>query len=86
MTETKDYYYCAAKRYFEFFTGIDVALYDQTNPANAEVNRRLSDENKEDRKFVEALGDKLESSQSVREIVKDIMGSKYYRSVNYRDR
>ncbi|MEK2646013.1 hypothetical protein [Bdellovibrio sp. BCCA] len=86
MTQTKDYYYCAAKRYFEFFTGIQVALYDRTNPANAEVNRKLSQEAMDDRKFIESLGEELQKTQSVRLLIKDIMASKYYRSVNYREK
>lgn len=85
MSQTKDYYYCAAKKYFEFLTGIQVALYDRTNPANADINRKLSQEAIEDRKFVESLGEELQKRQSVREIIKDIMASKYYRSVNYRE-
>lgn len=86
MTQTKDYYYCAAKRYFEFFTGIQVPLYDRMNPANAEVNRKLSDEAVADRLFVEGLGEDLSKSQSVRSLVKQIMASKYYRQVNYREK
>lgn len=85
MADTPDYYYCAAKRYFEFFTGIQVALYDRTNPNNAELNLKLSDVAKEDRKFVEALGEELRHSQSVRQLVKKIMSSDYYRNVNFRD-
>lgn len=86
MAETKDYYYCAAKRYFEYFTGITVALYDRSNPANEELNRKLSTESFEDRKYVESLGEELQRSQSVRQLVKQIMSSKYYRAVNYRDK
>ncbi|WP_374032361.1 hypothetical protein [Bdellovibrio bacteriovorus] len=86
MAETKDYYYCAAKRYFEYFTGITVALYDRSNPANEELNKKLSTEAYEDRKFVEALGEELQRNQSVRHMVKQIMSSKYYRDVNYREK
>lgn len=86
MSETKDYYYCAAKRYFEYFTGIRVALYDRSNPVNENLNRKLSSEAVEDRKFVESLGDELQSTQSVRSMVKRILASKYYRDVNYREK
>ncbi|WP_374030044.1 hypothetical protein [Bdellovibrio bacteriovorus] len=85
MSQTTDFYYCAAKRYFEYFTGIQVPLYDRQNPANAHLNRALSAEAIEDRKFVEALGEGLRTSNSVREMLKQIMSSKYYRSVNYRE-
>ncbi|XGC79742.1 hypothetical protein ACES2L_10415 [Bdellovibrio bacteriovorus] len=84
MVDTPDYYYCAAKRYFEYLTGIQVALYDRTNPNNAELNLKLSDVAKDDRKFVESLGEELRTSQSVRQLVKRIMASEYYRNVNFR--
>ncbi len=85
MTQTKDYYYCAAKRYFEFFTGIRVPLYDRTNPVNAGLNQKLSPAAMEDRLFVEELGEELSRTQSVRTLIKDILGSKYYRQVNFRE-
>lgn len=84
MGETKDLYYCAAKRYFEYFTGISVSLYDRTNPANATLNATLSEESVADRKFVEALGEELQSTQSIRQLMKKIMNSNYYRATNFR--
>ncbi|MGZ3770622.1 MAG: hypothetical protein ACXVCP_11585 [Bdellovibrio sp.] len=84
MAETPDYYSCAAKKYFEFLTGITVALYDQTNPANAELNLKLSEEAIADRKFIESLGKELKETQSVRLLVKRIMASDYYKEVNFR--
>lgn len=86
MAQTKDFYYCAAKRYFQYFTGIEVALYDRTNPSNEALNVKLSDEAIADRQFIESLGDELQQSQSVRQLVKAIMNSKYYRSVKYREK
>jgi hypothetical protein len=84
MAETKDLYYCAAKRYFEYFTGISVAMYDRTNPANAHLNSTLSEEAVKDRKFIEALGEELRSTQSIRLMMKKIMSSDYYRATNFR--
>lgn len=84
MAETKDLYYCAAKRYFEYFTGISVSMYDRTNPANASLNASLSDEAVADRKFVEGLGEELRTTQSVRQMMKKIMSSSYYRATNFR--
>lgn len=84
MAETQDLYYCAAKRYFEYFTGISVSMYDRTNPANAALNASLSNEAVADRKFVESLGDELRSTQSVRTMMKKIMNSNYYRATNFR--
>lgn len=84
MSETEDYYLCAAKRYFEFMTGIQVPLYDRTDPRNAELNQALSKEAITDRLFVEDLAKGLRSSQSVIQMVEDIMKSPYYSRENYR--
>jgi hypothetical protein len=85
MSQTKDFYYCAAKRYFDYFTGINVSMFDRTNPANAEMNQKLSKESEEHRKFIEDLGDELQKNQSVKTMIKSIMASKYYRMVNFRE-
>jgi hypothetical protein len=84
MSETDDLYQCAAKRYFEYFTGIEVPLYDRDDPRNAALNKSISDNGIADRKFVENLAAKLRSHQSVRQLVKDIMASDYYKNLNYR--
>lgn len=81
---TDDFYQCAAKRYFEYFTGITVSLYDRTDPRNATLNKQLSEESVKDRKFVEDLGAGLKADQSVRNMIKKIMNSDYYRAANYR--
>ena len=80
FAETDDFYNCAAKRYFKYFTGIDVAMYDKTNPLNAEINRNLTTSDKEFRNFVESLGAKLKQSQSLVDVITMIMSSKYYQS------
>lgn len=84
MSETEDYYLCAAKRYFEFMTGIQVALYDRTDPRNATLNAALTPEAIADRKYVEDLAVGLRSSGSVIQMVEDIMGSAYYSKENFR--
>lgn len=84
MTQTNDFYTCAAKRYFEFLTGINVPLYDRKDPRNAELNRSLSLEHIEDRDFVENLGKELQRNQSLKEVIKLILKSKYYSSENFR--
>lgn len=84
MSETEDFYQCAAKRYFEYFTGISVSLYDRTNPANAELNRKLTKVDKDDRKFIEKLAKDLRTSQSLSGMVRQIIASDYYKYPNYR--
>ena len=84
MASTEDYYDCAAKRYFEFFTGISVSLYDMTDPRFASVNESLTQDNLSDLQFVKKLGANLRSTQSLRQMVLDILSSDYYKSVNFR--
>jgi hypothetical protein len=84
MTQTDDYYTCAAKRYFEFMTGISVPLYDRTDPRNDALNRSLSQEAVQDRLFVEKLGKDLRSSGSVIDVIEEIMSSDYYNKENFR--
>lgn len=84
MSETDDFYQCAAKRYFEYFTGINVSLYDRTNPANSELNRKLTNTDKNDRKFIEKLAKDLRSTQSLPNMVRQIIGSDYYKYQDYR--
>ncbi|AZZ38144.1 hypothetical protein CIK05_15500 [Bdellovibrio sp. qaytius] len=84
MSETEDFYQCAAKRYFQYFTGINVSLYDRTNPANSETNRKLTTADKEDRKFIEKLAKELRTTQSLPNMVRQIIGSDYYKYPNYR--
>jgi hypothetical protein len=84
MTLTSDFYTCAAKKYFEFLTGIKVPLYDRKDPRNAVINEALSVEHLADREFVESLGKELQRSQSLKDVVKRIIRSHYYLSENYR--
>ena len=84
MTETSDFYQCAAKRYFEFLTGIKVALYDRQDPKNSSLNESLSADATADRVFIEKLGQDLRATQSIPKLIKSIMASDYYSHVNYR--
>lgn len=84
MVKTDDFYQCAAKRYFQFMTGIEVPLYDRTDPRNSVLNKALSPEAIKDREFVEDLAKNLRSSGSVVEMIEDIMNSNYYGKENFR--
>lgn len=84
MANTDDFYQCAAKRYFEFFTGISVSLYDRTDPRFSSVNSSLTKNNIIDRQFVEKLGADLKSSQSLSQLIKNILSSDYYKTSNFR--
>lgn len=84
FAQKDDFYQCAAKRYFQYLTGIQVALYDRKDPANAELNKALSPEAIADRQFVEDLAASLKKNQSVKEMIKTIISSDYYSSPNFR--
>jgi hypothetical protein len=84
MVQTDDYYMCAAKRYFEFMTGISVALYDRTDPRNVETNKSQTEQDIEDLAYITKLSQNLRSSGSVVQMIQDIMESDYYSKENYR--
>jgi hypothetical protein len=83
VSQYKDMYQCAAKRYFQYFTGIDIELYDPGDPANYEKVITESKQTKEVRGFIESLGAQLQSHQSLRALIKSIMASKYYAESDY---
>jgi len=83
MTTIDDYYQCAAKRYFAFFTGIQVSLYDKHDPNNAALNRALTEKDVKDRTFIENLAAELKQTQSLKTMIKKIMASDYYQTKNY---
>ncbi|MNY61000.1 hypothetical protein D3C86_1976230 [compost metagenome] len=65
-------------------TGIQVPLYDRTDPRNATLNTTLTPEAIEDRRYVEDLASSLRSSGSVVQMVEDILSSDYYSKENFR--
>lgn len=83
ISEQNDFYQCATKRYFKYFTGIDVPLYDRMDPRNAILNKSLSPETMQYRKFIEDLAIEFQSHQSQAMLIKSIIQSNYYRNRNY---
>ena len=83
LSETDDFYSCAAKRYFEYFTGKSVPLYDRSDPRNAEMNRKLNESQIRDRKTVEQLGKNLKQHQSLKRMIAEIIETDIYRDENY---
>ncbi len=74
LADMDDYYICAAKRYFNFFTGVDVDLNvrsEKTSASNEFYN------------FVVAEGLKLKQHQNVRTLIKNILSSDFYSSPHY---
>lgn len=78
-----DFYTCAAKRYFEYFTGIHIPLYDRTDPGNENLNKALTADAIKLRATVENLGASLKKHQSLKELIKEIIGSEVYRTRSF---
>lgn len=84
VSSTDDYYQCVAKRYFEYFTGIEVALYDRQDSRYSTLNKTLSPSAAQDRVFVESLAENMKSHQSQVQLIKEIISSDYYKNINFR--
>lgn len=81
LSQGNDLYVCAASRYFEFFTGIEVNLNDPGDSRNAP----LSEADEQYKALVVNLGLNLKSHQSLRALVKEIISSPIYRKVGLRN-
>jgi hypothetical protein len=79
IADLDDYYSCASKRYFEYFTGHKINFEDITD-ANSKV---LNNKEKRLRDYIISLGKKLHQSQKMRDIVKEIISSDFYKTFDY---
>ncbi len=79
IAQQDDYYICAAKRYYEYFTGVTVTIGDIGDPAApalsaGELNRR---------NILIDLGLKLKTHDNPRQLIKDIMSLPHYRDSSF---
>ncbi len=72
LASRDDLYVCAAKRYFQFLTGIEADIRDDSDPLNP---LDLSPSEKKYRQRVIDLGKQLKQDQSARELLKRIISS-----------
>jgi hypothetical protein len=72
LAERDDLYVCAAKRYFQFLTGIETDIRDDSDPLNP---LNLSPSETKYRNRVIELGRQLRQDQSAREMFKRIISS-----------
>lgn len=77
-----DYYICAAKKYFKYFTGIDADISDIQDPSNVKF-LRLSEKEKSYREQVINLGKKFKTHQNPKELIKDILRTSQYKKSHY---
>lgn len=74
-----DVYVCAAKRYFEYFTGINANISDIKDPMNPNFPSLSVDQDKY-RSVVINLGQSFKQHKDLKRLVKDIMENSAYRS------
>lgn len=74
LAKQEDFYLCAAKRYYQYFTGVDVPLGEA--PADALANAHLL--------TVKNLGYQLKKDQNLRHLIKTIFESEAFQSRNYK--
>ncbi len=75
-----DFYICVAKRYFEYFTGITAEIGDIGDPGNLKT---LSPSDLSYRNRVIALGKSLQTHQSLRTLIGDIISQPIYRESDF---
>lgn len=83
LSSTDDYYACAAKRYFEKFTGVSINLYDPNDGDNSSLIEGQNERDIEFRRFVLALGQELKTGGSLKNLVKRIIESDYYKQSDF---
>lgn len=81
IAQQKDLYVCAASRYFQFFTGVQVDLRDEGDPSQP----ALSAGERAYRQIVVNLGTRLQQSRSLRTLVQEILNSPTYRATSLRE-
>lgn len=79
LAKTDDLYLCAAKRYFEFMTGVDVEIGDFSTEAFVNA----SPDSLAYRNFVVSLGLNLKKNQSLKKMIQEIIESPFYRQSDY---
>lgn len=80
ISDTDDFYICAAKRYYKYFTGIEVNNSDLADPYRTTV---LTKGDLAHREIVMNLGKKLKSHQSLRTLISDILNLSSYRKSDF---
>lgn len=81
IADQPDFYICAAKRYYEYFTGIATDIGDLGDA----THRTLSNVEKKHRDEVINLGLALKSHQSLRKLIESIIRLPQYRKSDYQN-
>jgi hypothetical protein len=78
ITNQDDFFICAAKRYYQYFTGVDVDVF---NPQDSRFRNKGTDMQKHQQNVVK-LGLDLKKHQSLKTLIKDILNLPVYKSSN----
>lgn len=79
IARTDDFYICMAKKYFQFFTGVSVDVQLKNNSENLSQDKHLQSH----KDFVIQLGLDLKKEQNLKNILRKIMDSPFYKDSSY---
>lgn len=74
LAQNDDLYICAAKRYVQFFTGVDIPMFDPGDINAPDVNQAEQDYIN----FVHELGEDLKKDGNLKKLIKKIVSSKTF--------
>ena len=80
VTELDDFYICLAKRYYSYFTGIDVDTGDIKDPTRSSV---LTSQDERHRDTVISLGKKFKTHQNIQKLISDILNLDQYKKTDF---
>ncbi len=80
ISQTNDFYVCAAKKYYKYLTGVDVSLADINDPFSPVG---LNEEDLKHRNKVISYGLDLKKHQSLSKMLKEMISSPTYRLSDY---
>ncbi len=78
-SELDDFYICTAKRYYQYFTGIDITLSDIPD----EELSRMNSLERQHREIVIGLGKSLKTHQSLQRLINEIFNLRSYRKTDF---
>lgn len=78
-----DYYICLAKRYYQYFLGINVNSGDLKDPAQIIISNQMNELDHKHRETVIQLGIKLKNHQNLKTLISDILNLDSYRQIHF---
>lgn len=83
MTETEDFYACAAQHYVSQLMGVKVPFFDVGDPDNSTILQSLTDTDRKWRDFVLNLGKELRVTGSLKLLIQRILESEFYQQSEF---